>query len=729
MNLFARIASLRLRLKLSISAMLAAFAIIIGAGVTVSQYASVAQPVARVLLQTAAQERLGKLNVVLSEISLAVTQLTTDPATVQTYVNLGLNPDIEANRKAVESAFQLIRNLRPNIQQIRFVTLEGDVQLASPPVGVNSDSGQEYYRVFRQRPPTLASNVYFERIQPDPSPSVNVAGGVFTGNQLIGYVVVTVDLSSDVPARLNVFTALETMTYDTGRIIFYLTAPDGEIESPWVQSVVSEQISKVNAQALAGQSFAAPRTIISPLTGRETQGFVAQVPDLRMALVAENQTFSVRLSQEGSQFLGVLLIVATLALVLLVLNALYLEATVVAPARRLTAAAERAMQGRQPGLTPINQRDEIGQLYAAFSGLLSQSRQNIGALEARIAQRTRDIEATRDIGQVVSSIRDLDQLLPRVVDLIRERFEDIYHAQVFLVDPAGDYALLRASTGEAGAKLLQRGHKLVVGSQSVIGKTTGEGQPIVALDTSNNPVHQANELLPETRAELALPLRSTEGVIGALDLQSKRPDAFTDADVRLFQSMADQLGIAITNARLFEESRSRLAEIENLSRRQIGEAWRDYASIRRRMQVARGDGHESDSWSALQVRAMETGEVVQNVGEETVTLALPVSLRGETIGAIEWDIPRSAYNENTLQLAHDLAARFAITADNTRLFEQSQRLASRERLVNEISSKLTQQTNVTQILQIAVKELGQALRVPQTSIRLAKSQDGDTHSR
>jgi GAF domain-containing protein len=123
---------------------------------------------------------------------------------------------------------------------------------------------------------------------------------------------------------------------------------------------------------------------------------------------------------------------------------------------------------------------------------------------------------------------------------------------------------------------------------------------------------------------------------------------------------------------------------------------------------------------------METGEVVQSVGEETVTLALPVSLRGQTIGAIEWDIPRSAYNENTLQLAHDLAARFAITADNTRLFEQSQRLASRERLVNEITSKLTQQTNVTQILQVAVKELGQALRVPQTSIRLAKSQDGDT---
>jgi GAF domain-containing protein len=106
---------------------------------------------------------------------------------------------------------------------------------------------------------------------------------------------------------------------------------------------------------------------------------------------------------------------------------------------------------------------------------------------------------------------------------------------------------------------------------------------------------------------------------------------------------------------------------------------------------------------------------------DTVTFAVPVSLRGQVLGAIEWDIPRATYNDNARQLARELAARLAISADNARLFEQAQRLAERERLVNDISSKLTQQSDVAEILKVAVREVGQALRVPNTSIRLATS--------
>ena len=102
---------------------------------------------------------------------------------------------------------------------------------------------------------------------------------------------------------------------------------------------------------------------------------------------------------------------------------------------------------------------------------------------------------------------------------------------------------------------------------------------------------------------------------------------------------------------------------------------------------------------------------------------MPVSLRGQVLGAVEWDIPRSAYNENTRQLARELAIRLAVSADNARLFEEAQRIAQRERLVNEIASKLTQQTDVTEILKTAVREVGQALHVPQTSIRLATGSD------
>jgi GAF domain-containing protein len=266
----------------------------------------------------------------------------------------------------------------------------------------------------------------------------------------------------------------------------------------------------------------------------------------------------------------------------------------------------------------------------------------------------------------------------------------------------------------------------------VIGHVTAEGLPVVALDTSTSTIHRANELLPDTRAELALALRTNEGVIGALDVQSKQVEAFSEADINLFQGIADQLAVAITNVRLFEELQTRVSEIEALNRRLVGEAWRGYATSRRgALPAASTDDGAADSWSEWQRQAVETGQIVEHIGEKTVTLAVPVSLRGEVLGAIEWDIPRESYTEEARQLAQELAARLAISADNARLFDQAQRVAEREALVNAITNKLTQQTNVARILWVAAREVGQALRVPQTSIRLSVGQgeDVDTQSR
>ncbi|MFN7210614.1 MAG: hypothetical protein ACK4P1_09520, partial [Aggregatilineales bacterium] len=124
-------------------------------------------------------------------------------------------------------------------------------------------------------------------------------------------------------------------------------------------------------------------------------------------------------------------------------------------------------------------------------------------------------------------------------------------------------------------------------------------------------------------------------------------------------------------------------------------------------------------WSELQLRAYYSGERQERIEAETVTFAVPVALRGQRFGAVEWTVPRAAYNENMRLLARELAARLAINADNARLLEQSQRLAERERLVNTITERLSRQTSVEQVLQVAIRELGQALRLPQTSIQLA----------
>jgi len=303
-----------------------------------------------------------------------------------------------------------------------------------------------------------------------------------------------------------------------------------------------------------------------------------------------------------------------------------------------------------------------------------------------------------------------------VVSLIQQRFPQINYIQVYLIDDKGENAVLRIATGEAGEELVKRGQRVQVGGAGLVGRVAVEGRAIVSSDPNLLPM----AISPDTRVELALPLRINLEQIGVLDLHSTQPDAFAEDDVKLFQSVADQLAIAVNNARLFEESQTRLHEIETLNRQFLTDAWRNYANQRRRTRAGSVDGPD-EPWSDLQLEAVQTTRLVEQRDGNVVTVAIPIMLRGVVLGVVECDIPQSSYNENVRMLAFELANRLAVTADSARLFDQSVRAAEREALINEISGKLTQQTEVSQILQVAVKELGQALRVPQTSIRLTRA--------
>jgi signal transduction histidine kinase/CheY-like chemotaxis protein len=177
------------------------------------------------------------------------------------------------------------------------------------------------------------------------------------------------------------------------------------------------------------------------------------------------------------------------------------------------------------------------------------------------ARRAAQLQATAEIAERVGQILDLDELLPQVVDLIRDRF-DFDHVQIFLMDANDEYAVLRASTGEAGRELLARNHRLAKGSASVIGQVTASGRVIIAADTAEaNVPHRPNPLLPNTRSEMALPLVLEGRVVGALDVQSNQPNAFTQDDVQTLSTLAAQISIAIGNARNYEVARTRAAEM------------------------------------------------------------------------------------------------------------------------------------------------------------------------
>lgn len=178
----------------------------------------------------------------------------------------------------------------------------------------------------------------------------------------------------------------------------------------------------------------------------------------------------------------------------------------------------------------------------------------------QLARRTTLLQAAAQVGRDVTSILDLDTLLNNAVDIICEAY-DFYYAGVFLVDEANEWAVLRAGRNEAGAAMLAAGHKLKIGGHSMIGAAVEQRKARIALDVGEEPVHFKNPYLPDTRSEMALPLVVREEVIGAVTVQSVEEAAFSDYDITSLQAMADQLAVAINNARLLKQLQTAHAEL------------------------------------------------------------------------------------------------------------------------------------------------------------------------
>jgi GAF domain-containing protein/HAMP domain-containing protein len=454
----------------------------------------------------------------------------------------------------------------------------------------------------------------------------------------------------------------------------------------------------------------------------ETIAFYSPVAGTPLALVVQTEaeaSFNVALSYFTQRafvlFIG---LVALVGILVLLLNQLILP-----PINRLRSAAQALASGDfNVPVADAGRGDEIGDLAMSFVSMRESIRNQFAEQETRLDERARDFAATQEIGRVATTQRDLQQLLNSVVELITQRFGNIYHAQIFLTDAENVYAVLRASTGDAGRELLARGHRLAVGSVSVIGQATGQGRVIVARDTAASPVHRRNELLPDTRAELAIPLRVGDTIIGALDVQSKLGNAFTEGQIGVLQAMADQVAVAIENARLYEESIRRAAEIEEGNRRATQRAWADFMRDQRSTTLLRQAGAQTDTdISELRRQAQREGRTLIGRPTErgTIPIAVPVMLRGQTLGAVEWELPAQGFGEDKVELAQELAARLAVSLDNARLFQESRRAIERERMVNLIAGRLASQTSIDDLLKTAVREAGQAVRAPAVGIRLS----------
>jgi GAF domain-containing protein len=325
------------------------------------------------------------------------------------------------------------------------------------------------------------------------------------------------------------------------------------------------------------------------------------------------------------------------------------------------------------------------------------------AVQRTVSQYTLQMKVAADVARAATSILDLNELLSTSVDLIRERF-DFYYVGLFLVDEYGEWAVLRAGTGEPGQEMLRRGHKLKVGGQSMIGWCVAHGQPRIALDVGREAVHFDNPLLPETRSEIALPLVLHGQVIGAMTVQSRLVGAFSQQDVAVLQVIADQLASAVENARLFAQAQVHLEELRAIQRGYTRRAWAEEA-----LAGLTGYRYElntdtfapaDDLWQPEVEGAVHEGGPGVSSADASPPLAVPITVRGQVIGTIDlYDVtaPRQ-WSDDEIALTTAVVSQAALAIENARLFEETQRRATQLAAAAEVARDATAILDVDQLL-------------------------------
>jgi GAF domain-containing protein len=339
---------------------------------------------------------------------------------------------------------------------------------------------------------------------------------------------------------------------------------------------------------------------------------------------------------------------------------------------------------------------------------LHQRTSELEAANRQVRRKAAQLEALARVAHAIASVRDLPKLLPQIATAISEQF-GFYHVGVFLLDEANEYAVFSATNSEGGQKMLERKHRLRVGEEGIVGYVTLTGEPRIATDVGKDPVFFDNPELPGTHSELALPLRTGSRIVGALDVQSTERGAFTEEDIRMLNLLADQVGLAIENARLFDETRNALAEAEAVSRQFTREAWGRLSVEHKLLGYRYSLAGAAPLSEPLDLPAI-TGAGPTDGQMEKNQVAIPIQLRGETIGSlIVQSPPGEKLNQEQIDLIKAVADRVALSAENARLFEETTRRAERERLVSDITGRIRNVNDPQTMIQTAVEELRKAL--------------------
>lgn len=368
---------------------------------------------------------------------------------------------------------------------------------------------------------------------------------------------------------------------------------------------------------------------------------------------------------------------------------------------------------------------ELRELQNTLDDRIQQRTADLETANQRNEKRARQFEAIAQVARATTTNESLEILLPRLASLVSEQF-GFYHTGIFLLDENREYAVLSAANSAGGKRMLERGHKLQIGQTGMVGFVSAIGTPRIALDVGDDAVFFDNPDLPNTRSEMALPLRIADEIIGVLDVQSIEENAFQEEDIEILSTLADQVAIAIQNSRTYQTMQELLEQAQRESGTYIQEAWHvlqsEQSTLGYRVAGSEVISLTKPLTSSQIKKAVESKQTVAESGE-AATLAIPIRLRNEVIGVMDIRTPNNhEWDNDEVDIAEAVADRLSLALESSLLLKSTQRQAELERITASISGKISSTTQFDAIIRTAAEELSRALGGSDVLVQLRREQ-------
>jgi GAF domain-containing protein/HAMP domain-containing protein len=378
--------------------------------------------------------------------------------------------------------------------------------------------------------------------------------------------------------------------------------------------------------------------------------------------------------------------------------------------------------------------DEIGTLQQGVNKMAAQQEEIVGELEERVAGRTHRLETVATLSERIGSILNLEELLAEIVNQIKNNF-GYYHAHIYLFDEARENLVVAEGTGAAGVAMKANKHSIPVGApKSLVARAVRTGQTVRVDNVREAADWLPNPLLPDTYAEMAVPIILDEHVVGVLDVQQDKIAGLDTSDASLLRSLASTVAIALNNASLFEQTRTALAETEATHQRYLGQAWQSFREVQPVLHVE----HQKSKIKTVDPKMVNIikQQVIQNKKtvatnsgtdeQETnghrapATLITPLKLRDQvigTLGVLETQ-PDRQWTKEEIALVEAISEQVTLALENARLFEEAQQRAAREKLIANLTGQVWASGELEQVMETTVAQLGATFDASKVIIRL-----------